>query len=142
MAIVRINPKSKEWPYLKVGGKYGPGAEHSAEVTVTEFVPQVEVGDGPGFDRDCEKADYCFFNFQVKSQEFGLSFVRTHQPIDESSGSKALEFISNLGIHVDEDGNFDDTGIVGTKCVVEVKEPRQGKDGKWWNGDVVGVYGA
>jgi hypothetical protein len=143
MAIVRINPKSKDYALLQAGGKYGPGAEHSAEVVCREFKGQVDPGDGPGYDPQCDRNQYCKFVFAVDSVEYGQVFVRDWQPLEANSGSRALEYLVNLGVPVDDEGNFDDEYVVGSKCVLEVGDPVESKKtpGRWFTGNVKGVYG-
>jgi hypothetical protein len=141
MAIVRINPESKNRPYLKEGGLYGPGATHPADVVVFDFKAQVEPGEGPGFDRDCKDHDYAQLVFQVKSEEYGQSFARVFEPTEANSGSRLMGWLINLGVDITDDGEYDDETVVGQKGVVEVKAPRQDKNGKWWTGDVKDVLG-
>lgn len=131
MGVVNINPASQKGPYLRQGGWYGPGQSFEADVEVTAFEAQVEPGNGPGYDRDCEKSQYCQFTIKIVEPD-QVVYIYHHEPTDANTRSKALKFIAQLGIEIDEKGNFevDDDGapIVGTKCALNVLEPRPDKN--------------
>ena len=141
MPLVSIAPSSADRPYLKTGGEYGPGRTHESDVELVSFECPSEKG--PGYDRDCHEDSYCQFNFQVKHPDFGLVFVSHWETLSEGSGSRALEFINNImpeGVDMDT-GTFDPDQVAPRKCAIEVRDPRQGKDGRWWTGNVTNVFG-
>jgi len=139
MSIVSIDPKSADRPYLKLGGEYGAGRNNGGEVECVAFEYPAEAG--PGYDRESRDDTYCQFTFTVKHPDFGFVSLRHWEGTKEGSGSRALEFIRNLGVEVGDQGEFDDSQVAPRKCAIEVRDPRQGNDGRWWTGNVSNVFG-
>jgi hypothetical protein len=123
MGTVTIDPTSRNWAVLEAG-KYGPGCEINAEVEITEFECPAE--QGPAFDPDCEKGTYAFFKIQVRPQDndVPINTIFHHEDISPNSGSRALGWLENIGVLVGDDGSFDPDLVAGTKCGVEMAEPR------------------
>lgn len=140
MAIQRINPKSADSPLLPYGGTYGPGAEHEAECIVHDFEAIAEKN--PPFDKDGDRGPYCKFVFRVKYGD-QLVFLHEYQPVGNNSGSRALPWIKALGVSVSDDGDFDDSDVIGKKCLLTVDAPRPDKrdPARMFNGKVQRVIG-
>ena len=143
MAVVKISKDSEKNPFLPYGGQYGSGLEHEAECEVFQFDMNVEPGQGPGFDKDCKRTTYCLFVFRVKHED-QLVFVRHFEPTGPNTGSRAIKWLKALGAEMTEtpDGDYvlDDSGVVGSKCGIVVKEPTQ-RDGVDYTGRLTDVIG-
>ena len=147
MAIVQIDPQSGKSPYLKVGGIYGNGQDNEADVEITELIWPCEPGDGPGYDRQCERDDYALWRFRVKHNEFGLMNLREWQSLGPNTGSKNETWLRNLDIQLfenqDEGGNpvfqVDLDAVPGTKCAIRVGDPKKLDDGRVFTGNVYEV---
>ena len=142
MSIVNMDPESGKFPHLENGGKYGPGMENEAAVKVSKFVALCEAGtkDAPAYDRDCDKGDYVMFVFQV-TEPHQVVYVRHWEQTGANTGSKALQYLENLGVPTDDAGNFDDEQVPGCDCILEVGPPST-KNGKTYSGyvkDVIGI---
>lgn len=142
MSIVNIDPDAGKFPYLRQGGKYGPGMENEAEVVVSDIVPDVsEDGKGPGYDKDCERGPYILFTFKVTEAD-QVVYLRSYQTTKANTGSKALRFLESLGVPTDDAGNFDTDNVVGKECIIEVGPPGVSKTtGNPYSGNIKDVIG-
>lgn len=126
MAQVRIDPKSKNWPYLEAG-KYGPGQQYEAECELMSFeCPSSEM---PAYDQDGEDGPYAYFEVQVRRDDQRPQTIRHWEPLKANTGSRALPWVENiLGADaVSPEGDFDDTSLPGAKLIVECSEPSPAK---------------
>lgn len=149
MSLVSISNQASNRPYLKQGGEYGPGRAHEADVECTSFDFCTGEGEGPAYDRNCtddKAAPYAKFVFRVDHAEFGMVPITHFEPCAPNSGSKTVDFVNNLtggAVQPDENGNpsFDPAIVAPRKCAIQVLDPRQDKEGRWWNGRIIGVFG-
>ena len=143
MSIVNVSPESGNWPYLRQGGKYGPGVENPAEVEVTDINPDVqEEGKGPGYDKDCEDGRYVQITYRVTQDGGMVVYIRDLQCVAANTRSRLLRYLESLGVPVDDDGNFDTDNVIGKKCILEVGPPTQNASTKiWYSGWVTDVIG-
>lgn len=135
----QIDTTAKDFPVLRSAGEYGPGRTHEADCEIVEFeIPALE---GPGYDRNCERDQYAFFKVRVASEEFGTVMLFHHEKIGSNTGSKAQPWLSALG-HCSVSGKIEDQDVPGTKCGVEVTDPRQDKNDqdKFWNGNIRNIF--
>ena len=140
MPVVNINPESANRPFLKSGGEYGQGRTHDCEVELLKL--DVPAEKGPGYDRDCKDDEYCMFVFKVTHEDMGQVFVNHWETLSVGSGSRALQFIASIAPdQVDSNGNFDPEQIAPCACAIEVKDPREDKNGNMWTGNVINVFG-
>lgn len=140
--VMSISPKASERPYLRSGGEYGHGRTHDCQVELVKLdVPSEK---GPGYDRDCKDDTYCQFTFKVVHEEDGVVFINHWEPLSEGSGSKALQFLHDIApTEVDSDtGEFDPETIAPRPCAIEVKDPREDKNGNMWTGNITNVFAA
>jgi len=135
MSIVNVSPESGNFPYLRQGGKYGPGMENDCTVEVSDLDPEVnEDGKGPGYDKNCEEGSYIQFTFKVTEAD-QIVYVRDLQCKAPNTRSKALRYLESLGVPVDDAGNFDTDNVIGKPCIIEVGPPNQSTtNGNWYSG--------
>lgn len=146
--VVTYNPKSEDRPYLPHEGIYGAGQENDADVEVQEFIYEVPEGRGPYDDRDCQNDRYSQWVFRVVYNGTMVFARSRHQAHSENSGSRNLSWAKNLlgedALVEQPDGSvgFDSDQLAGIKCAIRVRAPNQSKkDGRWFTGDVVDVFG-
>ncbi len=142
MALVSMDPSASNWPYL-TAGKYGPGMDHEAECEITEYeFPALEA---PRFAPEDPPESWAKMRIKVRV-EGGISTVLfVDIPIGPNSGSRLGDWLTALGINVSDDGTFahDPDHLPGTKCAVEVGDPRKDKNDpkKFYTGNVRGLFG-
>jgi hypothetical protein len=125
MAQVRIDPKSKNWPYLEAG-KYGPGTPNKGECEILTYECPAE--EPPIYDPDNKRGPYAFIHVQVRPDNGSLVNIRHHEGIGENTGSRMIGWLINIGVPVADDGTHDDALVAGKRCIVEAGEPRADKD--------------
>ena len=156
MAMVKNDPIAAEFdfPYLKVGGWYGPGQENEAIVTVSSYVH--ESPDGPGYDKNFSRSSsYAHWNFKVEHQG-ELIHTKRFEPTGvnpetgKGVGSRNEEWLRAIGVEFDAEGYFDDDTVANRPCAISVRDPRQAKarpdddpnvERPWFTGDVNSVIG-
>lgn len=142
---VQFDPNIGNFPALRAAGEYGPGREHEATVEIAEFLPDASKHDNeyrrrPAFDKESKQGPYCYFRFRVISEEFGLVTIDHHESIAPNSGSKALQFVKDAGVEVDEGGGFNPQALQGLELgMIRVGEPRHADDGRVFTGRVLEV---
>jgi hypothetical protein len=119
MALVNIDPNSGKYAQIRHGG-------NEADCEIVDYVHDVEPGDGPAYDRDCDRGPYCLFVFRVTEPD-QVVYHREYQGKKAFTRSKALKWIQNSGCPVDDEGNFDDDQLKGLKVALEFAEPTPGK---------------
>lgn len=158
--MIQYDPdESGQGPYLKVGGKYGMGMEHPADITVSRFVPVRDEDGMPQFMLDeinnavtagQPRPRWARVGYAVVSEEFGKCFVDE----DLRHGRQLNERLTTLGIQQQVEETTDSEGkprrvatfstgtIVGTKVgCIEVLDPKKSANGKWYTGRVKQVVG-
>jgi len=148
MAHVKINPEASKFPYLPTAGIY-PGQDHEdceCELIAYEYpatsADQGGLGAGPGYDRDGSRdGPYAAFRFRVKSDEFGIVTVTQWESNKSNTGSRHQEFLTALGVQLDAEGGFDPDTVAPRKCSIEVGDPREDKEGRWYTGRIRTIYG-
>ena len=141
--VVEFHPDAQKRPYLR-GGQYGPGMPHQAECEVTDY--QFPADETPGWDVENKEnvEDWAFIRIRVNSDEFGMITIFHHEPISADSGSKLGNWLVGMGIPVEgETFRHDADLVVGTKCGIEVGDPRQDKNDaeKFYTGRLLQVFG-
>lgn len=144
MSIVKISPQAEDRPYLS-GGTYGPdgsGAQYEvAECKVVELIGQVPPGEGPGYDRDCERNQWSKWTVRIRTHEGVMVMARGFQPNDPESGGQTLPWVRSLGVAVGEDGTFDDEDVKNLDCLVTLKPHRSDANGVKYTGDISKIVG-
>ena len=146
--VLEIDPKSKDFAYLPKAGKYGPGTPNPAEVVFYDFriIPQghpPEKGRKPGFDPECKDDSYAHFHFQVKSEQHGIVNLHEFQRTAPNTGSKALDWLRQMGVAVNDKGQFKVDGLTPRSgLIIEVTDPRPDKKdkSKVYSGNVINVW--
>jgi len=134
--IISIDPTSSDYPYLKEGGEYGPNMQHEADCEIIVYeCPAQE--DKKIFGVMTAKEDFAHIEIAVRSSEFGSVRLFHDEIVTPNSGSKLRSWLSRLDIAPDSHTQND---VVGAKCAVVVKDPRQW-EGKWYNGNLVDILG-
>lgn len=150
-----LDPNEGRYGYLELEGWYGKGAEHSAQVELTD-IQKLKQGDpdlvgrnqGPFGDKDCLNDSYSVFVFQVVRE--GQPQVRLYsrpQPHSGYSGSRRTKWMLQLGLISQGTQGFSPAEIrqkLPVACHVKVSKPRQDKNDpeKYYNGNVLDVRSA
>ena len=143
MAIVELHPDAQKRPYLR-GGQYGPGLTLNADCQVVDY--QFPADETPGWDVENRenREDWCFIRIRVKSDDFGTCDIFHHEPISADSGSKLGGWLAAMGVAVEgETFRHDTDQVVGSKCGVEMGDPRQDKNDadRYYTGRLLQVFG-
>jgi len=139
MSLVQLDPRASQRAVLPIAGHYGAG-KGGFEVELAHF--ECPAADRlPAYDKEGERGPYAYFGFECRSPEVGVIFYDHWEEIGPNTGSKAQQWLSNLGVSFDDQGRFDPDSVAGMKCIIEVTDPRE-SNGKTYNGrlrDVVGL---
>ena len=144
MGTVQIDPRSADRPVLPTAGEYGAG-KNGFDVILSRFECPAEERACP-WDREDEEGPYAYFGFMCKGQTPDgnklVIFLDHWEKIAESTGSKALRWLRQVGVSVSEDGIFDPGDVTGREVIITVSDPRTGKDGSIRNGFLNNVHAA
>ena len=134
--VISIDPTSSDYPYLKEGGEYGPNMQHEADCEIVAYeCPAPE--DKKIFGVMTAKEDFAHIEVAVRSSEFGSVRLFHDEKITPNSGSKLRTWLTRLNIDPD---SHTENEVVGSKCAVNVRDPRQFEE-KWYNGNLVDILG-
>jgi len=141
MALVSMDPSASNWPYLK-GGVYGPGHPNDADCEITEYeFPALEA---PRFAPDDDPSNWAKMQIKVRVTGGITTTLFLDIPISANSGSRLGEWLTAVGVPCEGAGFAHDPDTVpGTKCVVELGDPRPDKNDpkKLYTGKVKAIYG-
>ena len=137
--VISIDPTSSDYPYLKEGGEYGPNMQHEADCEIIVYLPpnHPDLEDKKIFGKMTSKEDFAHLEIAVRSTEFGSVRLFHDEIVTANSGSKLRTWLRRL--YIDPDSHTQ-TEVVGAKCAVNVRDPRQFEE-KWYNGNLVDILG-
>jgi len=143
MPIVEMHPDAQKRPYLR-GGQYGPGMTNEADCQVVDY--QFPADETPGWDKDNKenREDWAFIQIRVNQNGGPTCNIYHHEPIGPDSGSKLGNWLTGMGIAVEgETFRHDTDTVVGSKCGVEMGDPRQDKNDRdrFYTGRLLQVFG-
>jgi hypothetical protein len=138
--FLQADPQAEKWAYLENAGTYGLGQQYEADVEVADVSVCNAEGNGPGYDRNCERDTYHKWSFRVVTADAGLVNVDEWCTTKKFSNGKSLVWARNCGATVSEEGVFNKSEVVGKKVAITVGEPYTSKAGNKGTGRVQEVF--
>jgi len=120
------------------GGQYGPGLPNDADVEVIGFDYPAEGRNLPAYDRENKEGPYAYFLIRITLPD-GQSTLVNHVTNDLNTFGKLLTAMGVEVAQTPEGGiAFDSDDVAPRKLGgIELKEPREAKDGNTYTGNVV-----
>lgn len=141
MALVSIDPAASNRPYL-LGGTYGPNLQHDADCEITEYeFPALEP---PRFAPEDSPNNWAKMQIKVRVTGGITTVLFVDINIEANSGCRLGEWLTAIGIDCDGEGfTHDPDTVPGTKCAVEIGDPRPAKNdpNRMYSGRVRNLYG-